>query len=392
MLIALKLSLKRFKDSVLMISIMTIMTIALTFAFSGMAGGNAYLPNILVIDEADNIISQEFIKSISDTKDYEITIDDYDTGTEDLSEGKYSAAVYIEKDFGFSSYETGEALKVIALKDDAEIRTLKNNLMVLLAKHQQKNKILRLGEDVFKAIPTVNIDKLKVDMSNSFDEQWLYRKPIHIKTLSSNMESERNDNVKGQIIGFAILFSAYTMVFGVGQIVTDKEEKTYSRLMTSPLSKGSILMGYTLIPMLSGIIQLLVIFVAGRYLLNLDWNGNILDMLVLITAFVFSMTAIGLLLSTFVKTSGQLSAFTPIILTSLAMLGGCMWPLSVVSSKILLFLANFTPHKWAVIGLTNITIKNGSLMDSMNSILILLIIGLGAFGLGLFRMRKDSTI
>ncbi|MCG8482959.1 MAG: ABC transporter permease, partial [Clostridia bacterium] len=346
----------------------------------------------LVIDEANNPLSEALIESIRNTNNYNVSLDDYDSGVEDLSEGKYSAAIYIEGDFTDAGYETGESLKIIALKDDVEIRTLKNNLMGLLANHHQRSKVMKLGEDIFKEIPTVNIDKVKNDMSESFEQQWLYRKPMDIQTVSGNMENRRNNNVKGQIIGFAILFSAYTMVFGVGQIVTDKEDKTYFRMMTSPLSKISILMGYTIIPMLSGIIQLSVIFVAGRFLFDLNWGGNILDILLVIIAFVFSLTAIGLLLSTFVKTSGQLSAFTPIILTSFAMLGGCMWPLEVVTSKILLLLANITPHKWAVLGLTDIAIKNGSFMNSMDSILILLGMGVCVYAIGLFRLRKDATI
>ncbi len=392
MLTVLKLGLKRLRESFLIISVMTIMTLVLTFAFSGMAGGSPYHPSILVIDAANNPLSEALIESIRNTNNYNVSLDDYDSGVEDLSEGKYSAAIYIEGDFTDTGYETGESLKIIALKDDVEIRTLKNNLMGLLANHHQRNKVMKLGEDIFKEIPTVNIDKVKNDMSESFEQQWLYRKPIDIQTVSGNMENRRNNNVKGQIIGFAILFSAYTMVFGVGQIVTDKEDKTYFRMMTSPLSKISILMGYTIIPMLSGIIQLSVIFVAGRFLFDLNWGGNILDILLVIIAFVFSLTAIGLLLSTFVKTSGQLSAFTPIILTSFAMLGGCMWPLEVVTSKILLLLANITPHKWAVLGLTDIAIKNGSLMNSMDSILILLGMGVCAYAIGLFRLRKDATI
>jgi ABC-2 type transport system permease protein len=89
-----------------------------------------------------------------------------------------------------------------------------------------------------------------------------------------------------------------------------------------------------------------------------------------------------------VNTFKQMDALTPIVLMSMAMLGGCLWPLEIVNSKILLFLANFTPHKWAVSGLKKIMISQFVLTDILLELTVLGVIGLFFYVIGLYRINK----
>jgi ABC-2 type transport system permease protein len=77
------------------------------------------------------------------------------------------------------------------------------------------------------------------------------------------------------------------------------------------------------------------------------------------------------MLSSVVKTHGQLSTISPILLTSTSMLGGAMWPLEIVQSKILLFLASLTPQKWAIEGMERIVMYGGGLSDILPNIAVL---------------------
>jgi ABC-2 type transport system permease protein len=72
----------------------------------------------------------------------------------------------------------------------------------------------------------------------------------------------------------------------------------------------------------------------------------------------------------------------------MAMLGGCLWPLEIVNSTILLFLANLTPHKWAVSGLKKIMISQFSMNDIALELTVLGVIGLTFYIAGLYRINK----
>ncbi len=392
MLIILKLGFKRLKENALLLLIMTGMTLALTFAFSGMAGDSTYQLGLIIVDESQSEYSQELVNQIHTLDQYAIEILNYEESVDSLSNGNHIGAVHIKREFGDSLFIEEGSVEIIALKQDVEVNILSNNIAGIISRMNQKNEIAQLGISYLAHAPFINTDIAKEDMLTSYDNHWNNRKPISVRTTSLGSANSKDDNLKAQIIGFAVLFSAYTMVFGVGQILSDKEEKTYHRMMVSPLNRLLIMIGYTITPMVSGMTQLIIVFLGGKYLFGLSWNIPIVDLLLMLFVFVFTLTAFGLLLSTFVKSSSQLGAFTPIILTSFGMLGGCMWPLEIVSSKILLMIANFIPHKWAVEGLTNITVRGGDIMSSLPQITALLIMGILAYGFGLYRLRTSQIV
>lgn len=90
----------------------------------------------------------------------------------------------------------------------------------------------------------------------------------------------------------------------------------------------------------------------------------------------------------------QLGAISPIILTGMAMLGGCMWPLEIITSKSLLMLANITPHKWAIAAIKNAVVYGKIDQDTMLSVSVLLVMGIVYLILGervlYYKSLKDN--
>jgi ABC-2 type transport system permease protein len=82
-----------------------------------------------------------------------------------------------------------------------------------------------------------------------------------------------------------------------------------------------------------------------------------------------------------------LSAIAPILLTGMGMIGGCMWPLEIINSKVLLFMANLTPHKWALESIENLIIT-GEIQ--IKSVLIILFMGIGYLFVGSFVYKRKT--
>ena len=183
------------------------------------------------------------------------------------------------------------------------------------------------------------------------------------------------DGFKHITIGMILFMSMYTIVFGIGSILEDKEYHTWDKMLISPISKGDILGGNLIATFFVGAAQILLLMVLTKYMMGMDWgSSNKFGWIILIgMLFVLAITSLGLMLTGFVKTHSQLSTISPILLTSTSMLGGTMWPLEIVESKTLLFLADLTPQKWAVEGMEKIVMYGGGFSDILPNIGVLVL-------------------
>ena len=115
----------------------------------------------------------------------------------------------------------------------------------------------------------------------------------------------------------------------------------------------------------------------------MDWGGSLGALLLVLSVYVIAATCLGLVMTGFVSTSQQLGSFSPIVVVSTSMIGGCMWPLEIITSKTLRFLADLTPQRWAYKGLKAVIINNGGIPDVVDSLIILLVISIVLFVLAM---------
>jgi ABC-2 type transport system permease protein len=151
----------------------------------------------------------------------------------------------------------------------------------------------------------------------------------------------------------------------------------------------SILGGTMIVSFLVGIIQMAVLVLGGKYLIGIDWGNSTAGIMLVVTVFVFAVTSLGLMLSGIVKTQAQLGAMAPVILTSTSMLGGCMWPLEIVNNKVLLFLAELTPQKWAIQGMEAIAAKGMGFEAAIIPSIVLFAMGIIFFGIGVKMVKQN---
>ena len=112
------------------------------------------------------------------------------------------------------------------------------------------------------------------------------------------------------------------------------------------MSSAAVLAGNFIPTFLAGAAQMAVVFFAGQFLFGINLGSSIGPIILIFSIFTLTVTCLGLLLATALGTYEQLNAATPVLIVATSMLGGCMWPLSLVGSDILLGLANITPQKW----------------------------------------------
>ena len=389
MLSIVKLRLLSLKDNYIVFLIMTAMALGFTAVFG--ISFNTYKPSVIIVDEDNTQYSKEFMEELKLNKAYKFIDSDKENAFMQVEEGKASLALVINEGF-HDGIENGNEVSLgqIKIKDDTIILSLQESVRGIVAKMAGGKRISTVTADfVSSQVPSADKEKIKISVYENFMDSWKFKNPMKItSTVADTNIKSGYDSMKQTMIGFSIFFSMYTMVFSIGTILSDKRHKTWERMLISPVSMSSILGGTMVVSYLVGLIQMSVLILGGRYLFGIDWGSSLAGIMMIAAVFVFTITSMGLMMSGIVKTEAQLGAVTPVVLTSTSMLGGTMWPLEIVNNKILLFLAELTPQKWAMQGMVNIASKGMGFEAAVMPSVVLLAMGIIFFTIGVKTVKN----
>jgi len=389
MLSIVKLRLLSLKDNYIVFLIMTAMALGFSAIFG--ISFNSYKPSVIIVDEDNTQYSKEFMEELKLNKAYKFIDSDKENAFMQVEEGKASLALVINEGF-HDGIENGNEVSLgqIKIKDDTIILSLQESVRGIVAKMAGGKRISTVTADfVSSQVPSADKEKIKISVYENFMDSWKFKNPMKItSTVADTNIKSGYDSMKQTMIGFSIFFSMYTMVFSIGTILSDKRHKTWERMLISPVSMSSILGGTMVVSYLVGLIQMSVLILGGRYLFGIDWGSSLAGIMMIAAVFVFTITSLGLMMSGIVKTEAQLGAVTPVVLTSTSMLGGTMWPLEIVNNKILLFLAELTPQKWAMQGMVNIASKGMGFEAAVMPSVVLLAMGIIFFTIGVKTVKN----
>jgi len=389
MLSIVKLRLLRLRDEYLVFVIMTAMALGLTFIFG--FSFNSYRPSVIIVDEDNSLYSKNFIEELKQIETFRFVDMDVNSASKSVEEGDAVVALVINEGFQ-NNIQKGNKITIgqIKVKDDTYILTLQETVRSLIMKMAGSKKIAKVTADFISSQKPVNKEEIESYAYKNVMDSWKYKNPLKIiSTVADTGENFGYDAMKHSMIGFTVFFSMYTMVFSIGTILSDKQYKTWDRILISPISMPSILGGTMIVSFLVGIIQMAVLVLGGKYLIGIDWGNSTAGIMLVVTVFVFAVTSLGLMLSGIVKTQAQLGAMTPVILTSTSMLGGCMWPLEIVNNKVLLLLAELTPQKWAIQGMEAIAAKGMGFEAAIIPSIVLFAMGIVFFGIGVKMVKQN---
>lgn len=385
-----KLRILRLKDDILVFILMSVMALGLTAIFG--VSFDSYKPTVLIVNNDNSSYSEILINELKEINDFNFVNSHMKEAVKGVEDGNVLVALIINEDFE-KSVESGNNISIgmMKSKEDTLILTLQEIVSGIALKMAGGIRISNIAAEFINLqSPEVSKEEVKISAYNNVMESWKYKTPINVSSTVFNTNlSNSYDGLKHSMIGFFIFFSMYTIVFGIGTILDDRKYNTWQRMLISPVSKFSILGGTIFVTYLLGAVQMGVLIIGGKYLFNVDLGNSMLGIITISAAFVFTVTSLGLMLSGIVKTNAQLSSIAPLVLTSTSMLGGCMWPLEIVNNKILLFLAELTPQKWAVQGMENIASKGMGFEAAILPTIVLLIMGIIFFGIGIKMVTID---
>ncbi|MDH4142898.1 MAG: ABC transporter permease, partial [Chloroflexota bacterium] len=186
----------------------------------------------------------------------------------------------------------------------------------------------------------------------------------------------------------AIMFVFFAAQFGVVGLLAERRNGTLARMLASPITPTTILLGKVLVSLALAAISMSVVVIATTLMLGASW-GDPLAVAALVLAASIAATGIATLVVGFARTEEQAGGAVAIVALTLAVLGGSFFPLSQAPEG-LASLGVITPHAWFIRGINDLS-SGGGIQTVAGSVLVLTVVGLVTGAIGLARARRVVT-
>lgn len=208
----------------------------------------------------------------------------------------------------------------------------------------------------------------------------------YVTTQAASPEISGIQSGFGQSVpGMGSLYVIFTVLGGTVTLLRERRQWTLQRLAALPLTRAQILGGKILAYFALGMIQYGVVFAVGLGI-GLDLGNDLVALLAVMAAFALCMTALALALATRITSEGQANGLRNLLGLTLAPLGGAWWPLEIVPN-FMQRIGHLSPVAWVMDGFHELMFNQGTLVDVLPEVGVLLAIAVVLFGIGIQGFR-----
>lgn len=167
------------------------------------------------------------------------------------------------------------------------------------------------------------------------------------------------------VSGMAVMMLMFGLVACGSSLLRERDAGTLRRLMTSALPHNSIVVGKMMFTASVGLIQMMVMLVYGELLFGIGTFRDPVTLLVVAVFWTAVATGIGMLIASVAQTAKQADSLSPILVLSLAALGGCWFPLQMLDLPTAVeWATRATPTFWAMTGFQRYFWNGADLTDA----------------------------
>ena len=185
--------------------------------------------------------------------------------------------------------------------------------------------------------------------------------PVVVMSLVGFSFADRReilDLVAPGLIGTFVLFFVFLLT-GVS-FLRERAQGTIERLLTTPVGRADILVGYLLGFLLFAGIQAVVILLFTVFALQIQYQGSLWQIFVLLALVTLVAVNLGIFISTFARNEFQVVQFIPVILMPQIFLSGAVLPFEQLPGYFQA-VGRFLPLTYAVEGLKGMMSEGKSL-------------------------------
>ncbi|GMK44900.1 ABC transporter permease [Paenibacillus glycanilyticus] len=346
--------------------------ILLSMLIYGSSSGGTLKVGILNQD-GDKTLTQDAIHFVEGLNNVKITMVDQASMNKDIASGKLDSGLIFEEGFA-GSVRNGQPahLRIVSAKG-AEVTSYVKALL-----EGYVGNVASIGQST------------KND-ADAFDAIYADYKKSSFKFESESLEdTAKYKDMTYQTIGFLLMFLLFSAVNMSNLILKERENRTFLRLLSSPLSARGFVLGNVLVTFIIQVLQIVVTLLVLKYAIGIDSGMPFGEMLGILLLFSLVAIALALLLTAFSKNSKGASALQTLIITPTCLLAGCFFPSEIMPDTVQK-ISSFLPQHWLLDTITKL--QDGQAIGSLALNLFILLAFAVVFTLiAIYRFNRNNDV
>ncbi|MCA9950509.1 MAG: ABC transporter permease [Anaerolineales bacterium] len=374
-----------------------ILPIAFTVLLSGTLGGGepetgTNPSRVIIVDEDGTHLANALIESIAKSEMIQIESQNLVTAQTALANEEAVAVLTIPAGFqeGLLAGETA-VLNLNTLPDnsDADLaaRTIETAVSTISQPIQAAHNSLQAAEQIqpfVNAAARSTYFQQGVTLATTLQSD----KPSRVNVTLPAKASETYDNTAHQSIGQMVTWVFIPLLGTSALFVYERTQGTLRRILTTPTKKSTYLSGTISGQLILGLIQMIILIGFSAFVLKVNWGQSPLGLAMMLVTFGLAAVALGTALGTIVKTSSQANNASIMLGMSMALLGGCWFPIELFPPTVQQAV-KILPTTWAMAGLTDLVVRGQSGIEILPIAAVLLLFALLFFTIGVWRFRFE---
>lgn len=186
-----------------------------------------------------------------------------------------------------------------------------------------------------------------------------------------------------------VLFVFVTSMAGSAALIQTRRYGVSRRMLSTPTSIGTILVGETIGRFGVALTQGIYIMLGTLIVFGVSW-GDPLGAIAILVMFSLVGASVGILFGALFSNDQQAGGIGVLIGLGLAALGGAMVPIEIFPDG-MATVAKFTPHAWAIDGYSELVRRGGTIVDILPNLGVLAAFSAVIMLLGAWRLRSVLT-
>lgn len=374
-----------------------ILPLIFTFVFAGMQFGGEEGDNripVLVVDHDTSELADELLADLAASRAIRTELIDADLAEERFGENDHAAWLQIPSDFGKQVLAGGETAVL-------DIQQAPNNTNAVIATQAVQTAVGRLTQAITAANNSVQVAEAVEPFASEAERQAYFEESLVVAqtavsatpnrlTVSRPEAAADNgfDQAAHQSAGQLLTWVFIPLLGTSGYLVYERVRGTLRRLLVTPTSKTTYLLGTIIAHLLMGLVQMAILVGFGVYVLGVNWGNSLGGLSFILFAFGVAAVAFGVMLGTFVKTESQASSISIMTGMTMALLGGAWIPAEIFPTGVQTAV-QILPTTWAMRGLSDIVLRGQGFADVVLEGSVLFVFALLFFAIGVWRFRFE---
>jgi ABC-2 type transport system permease protein len=349
--------------------------------------------HLTVVDEAQSTLSAQLISELEQSASVRITQEDLDQAQASFNTRRYAAVLIIPADFTLESAKAGTlTLQMLQQPNNMDAVISHQAVEAAASRVSSLNDIASQSVAMAAQIqPFASEADRAAYYTAALDaaQTQLAEAPQRLQVSESSTADQveydpRANSSAGQLITWVFI----PLIGLAGMFASERQQGTLRRILTSPTRKSTYLLGTILGQVLTALVQMALLVTFGIVVMHVDWGQSPAALAVILIAAALAAAALGTMLGTFVKTEGQANGLSVMLGMSMALLGGCWYPLELFPSAVQTAV-KVLPTTWAMQGMMDIVLRGGGLMAIWPETAVLLGFAAVFFTIGVLRFRYE---